>query len=93
MEDGRDNDQFKGMCLEKKERGSDYIHCYDDLPPLVRKRLRDSPFNLCPACIQLKILGVKPNGFSGYTQGPPKEPFQAIQEFEQEIRRQDAHGL
>jgi hypothetical protein len=24
---------------------------FDTLPPPVRRRLRDSPFNLCPACL------------------------------------------
>jgi hypothetical protein len=29
---------------------------YDDLPATVRRRLRESPFNICPACMQLYVL-------------------------------------
>jgi hypothetical protein len=29
---------------------------FDGLPPVVRRRLRDSAFNLCPACLQTEVL-------------------------------------
>jgi hypothetical protein len=31
-------------------------HYFDALPPAVRRRLRDSPFNLCPACLVTEFL-------------------------------------
>jgi hypothetical protein len=29
---------------------------FDDLPPAVRRRLREAPFNICPACLQTEVL-------------------------------------
>ena len=29
---------------------------FDNLPVAVRERLRQSPFNLCPACLQTEVL-------------------------------------
>lgn len=84
--------QFAGMCLQNGTTGSNYIHHYDEFSPAVRDRIRRSPFNICPACIQLQVNGRK-FVVGGIIKVPPKNPFQAIEEFEQEIRRQDAHGI
>jgi hypothetical protein len=29
---------------------------FDDLPVPVRRRLRSSPFNICPACLQTEVV-------------------------------------
>lgn len=29
---------------------------YDNLPVVVRQRLRSSPFNICPACLQIEVM-------------------------------------
>lgn len=35
---------------------------YDTLPRTVRQRLRDAPFNLCPACLVTEFLPEVPEG-------------------------------
>jgi hypothetical protein len=44
------SNKFQGLCLVAVE-GYRLMEHYDYLPPMVRKRLQDSPFNLCPACV------------------------------------------
>jgi len=55
---------------------------FDDLPVTVRRRLRSSPFNLCPACLQLEILPkvTKPGTVE-------QRLFTAIQIMEAEVRK------
>jgi hypothetical protein len=31
-------------------------HYFDGLPPTVRRRLCESPFNVCPACLATEVL-------------------------------------
>jgi len=45
--------RFQGLCLEAEE-GWKHMSSYDKMPPDIRKRLRESPFNLCPACVIMK---------------------------------------
>jgi hypothetical protein len=40
-------------CLTADE-GHLWMHCYDPLPPAVRHRLATSPYNLCPACVDIE---------------------------------------
>jgi hypothetical protein len=42
-------------CLIGDE-GHVWIGSYDKLPPAVRLRLRESPFNLCAACLVFYVL-------------------------------------
>jgi hypothetical protein len=35
------------------DEGSVWIHELDDLPPLVRRRLANSRFNICPTCVEM----------------------------------------
>lgn len=42
--------KFQGLCLIQGE-GWMYMQAYDYLHPEIRQRLRDSPFNLCAACV------------------------------------------
>jgi hypothetical protein len=36
------------------DAGHVWIHYYDALPGAVRKRLRESPFNVCAACLTIE---------------------------------------
>lgn len=38
------------------DEGHVWIRHYDTMPPAVRKRLRSSAFNICPACLESYIL-------------------------------------
>lgn len=40
---------------------------FDTLPPSVRRRLRDSPFNLCPACLVTKFMPKVRSRHPGYS--------------------------
>jgi hypothetical protein len=42
-------------CLTGDE-GHVWIRSFDELPPAVRQRLRESPFNLCAACLVSFVL-------------------------------------
>jgi hypothetical protein len=48
-----DPDGKQVRCLTA-DAGHVWIHAYDKLPPLVRKRLAESPFNLCAACMDIE---------------------------------------
>jgi hypothetical protein len=50
---------------------------FDDFPPHIRQRLRDSPYNLCAKCI------LEAAGFSSY------ELLRAIEKMEAAIREED----
>lgn len=45
-----DRNLFQGKCLLSTE-GFRHMPIFDRFPPLVRERLRNSPFNLCAACV------------------------------------------
>jgi len=36
------------------DEGSVWIHGLDELPPLVRRRLADARYNICPTCLSLE---------------------------------------
>ena len=65
------------------DRGHVWIESYDALPPVVRKRLRNSPFNLCAACLVMFVL---PKVRRKY---PTREKalFAAIEIMEAEVRK------
>ena len=48
-----DPDGKQVRCLTA-DAGHVWIHAYDKLPPPVRKRLAESPFNLCAACMDIE---------------------------------------
>jgi hypothetical protein len=54
---------------------------FDTLPPAVRRRLRQSTFNLCPACLVTEFL---PKVRS--QQSREKALFKAIEVMEQEVQ-------
>jgi hypothetical protein len=37
------------------DEGSVWIHGLDQLPPLVRRRLADARFNICPTCVDIEV--------------------------------------
>ena len=47
--DGR---QVRCMTFDE---GSVWIHRLDELPPLVRRRLADARFNICPTCVDIEV--------------------------------------
>lgn len=73
-----DRDRFQGLCLQSED-GWEFMSTFDEMPWEVRNELRNSPFNLCPAC----VFDV------AYKIGSSCEPFfliKAIREMEQMIR-------
>ena len=52
-----DPDGKQVRCLTADE-GHVWMHTYDELPPSVRRRLAESPFNLCPACMAIEAHNV-----------------------------------
>jgi hypothetical protein len=52
---GLDARQVKCLTLDA---GHVWIHAYDRLPPRVRQRMADSPFNICPACMDIEAHSV-----------------------------------
>jgi hypothetical protein len=61
---------------------------FDTLPVAVRRRLRNSPYNLCPACLVTEFLPqvkAKQHGLSR-----EQALFVAVQIMESEVRRGDA---
>jgi hypothetical protein len=57
---------------------------FDTLPLAVRQRLRGSPFNLCPACLQTEVLPKMKRKY------PTREKalFAAIEVMEAEVRKE-----
>jgi hypothetical protein len=53
----RDPDGAQVRCLTSDE-GHVWIHTYDKLPPPVRRRLAESAFNLCAACLDIEAHAV-----------------------------------
>lgn len=49
-------DQVPGTCLENTRPGQ-WMHLYDTLPPQLRRRVAESPFNLCAACLTSSFEG------------------------------------
>lgn len=58
---------------------------FDTLPSAVRQRLRQSPFNICPACLVTKFAP-KISKVKGSRQ-PERALFAAIEIMEAEVRR------
>jgi hypothetical protein len=53
MEQRADLDGRQVKCLTP-DAGHVWIHYYDRLPPPVRRRMAESAFNLCPACMDIE---------------------------------------
>jgi hypothetical protein len=83
----------KSMSGEKEQ-----IHCwisseghlwmrgyFDTLPSAVRQRLRQSPFNICPACLVTKFAP-KISKIKGSRQ-PERALFAAIEVMEAQVRK------
>ena len=48
--------RFQGKCFVALE-GKDFMYVYDNMPTSVRERLKNSPFNICPACVMTEFDG------------------------------------
>jgi hypothetical protein len=73
-------------CLIGDE-GHVWIKNYDALPPAARQRLRESPFNLCAACLVMFVLPEVKRKHPSYTHN--KALFAAIEMMEAEVRKED----
>lgn len=45
------NEEIEQVFCMTAEAGRVWIHAYDDLPVSVRRRMRNSHFNICAACL------------------------------------------
>lgn len=64
------------LCLVQDDNGPVYTRdFYDHMPPHVRRRLAESPFNLCAACVQQAMY----NGV---------DPYEVIAEMERILRQE-----
>jgi len=47
-------DKFQGTCLVNEDgAGAKYMYDFDQFPKNIRKRISESPFNLCCACVEM----------------------------------------
>jgi hypothetical protein len=77
----KDDDELQVRCFTG-DQGHVWIKCYDKLPPKVRLRLRESTYNLCPACLVGYFLPeVRPGG------SEQQRLFTAIEIMEATVRR------
>jgi hypothetical protein len=53
MEQRADLEGRQVKCLTA-DAGHVWMHCFDPLPPVVRRRLAESCFNICPACMDIE---------------------------------------
>jgi hypothetical protein len=88
MEDGRTLEGRQVKCLTADE-GHVWMHSYDGLPPAVRRRLAESPFNICAACMGIEAHKATPKR-------KERKPsiatyFAVIERIEQQLQEQD-HG-
>jgi hypothetical protein len=84
-EQGREQEVMQVKCLTGDE-GHVWIGSYDELPPAVRQRLRNSPFNLCAACLVAFVLPDVQRRHRSYTR--VKALFAAIDIMETEVRKE-----
>ena len=63
-------------------------HYFDSLPLAVRQRLRNSPFNICPACLVTKSLRVMQRQHPNWTR--ERLLFAAIEAMEAMVRKSKA---
>jgi hypothetical protein len=73
--------RFQGLCLESDEGWVYMRDGYDRFSPAVRKRLRESPFNLCSACVYQQS-----SRFFAHEHNRDRRYFAAIEMMEEQIR-------
>jgi len=64
---GKDDDVNQTFCLIATGGHLWMKGYYDRFPPRVRQRLRESRYNLCPACLETEILPKVQTRFPKYT--------------------------
>jgi hypothetical protein len=77
--------EIQVKCFTNDE-GHVWIESYDSLPSAVRQRLRNSPFNLCAACLKSFVLPKVRRQHPNYTR--EKALFAAIEVMEAEVRKE-----
>jgi hypothetical protein len=84
------NDEIDQVYCLTADDGRVWIHVFDTLPVAVRRRLRNSPFNLCAACLVTFVL---PEVRSNHPKlSREKALFAAIGVMEARVRRQLKRG-
>jgi hypothetical protein len=78
--------EIQVKCLTGDE-GHVWIKSYDALPSVVRKRLRNSPFNLCAACLVMFVLPKVQKRHPSYAD--EQALFTAIEMMEVEVRKEE----
>jgi hypothetical protein len=82
-----DNNKINQTKCLINSAGHEWMENYfDTLPARVRQRLRSSPFNLCPACLQLEVLPKVRDKQRGLS--PEQALFVAVQVMESEVRKE-----
>jgi hypothetical protein len=56
MKRTKQNDEIDQVFCLTGDQGHVWIHAYDALRPVVRRRLRTSRYNLCAACLTTYVL-------------------------------------
>lgn len=73
---------FQGKCLQSTNGATWMVSHFDGMPSSIRRRLRESPFNLCAACVgDLALAKVMRNSM-----GMEKAYLSSINEMEEMIR-------
>jgi len=65
------------ICWESTEGRKWMTYYFDKWPPEVRERLRNSPYNICAACIDNRLIDTD------------NDYFQAIKYLEDKIRKEE----
>ena len=77
-------DVLQVKCFISDE-GHVWISSYDKLPATVRQRLRNSPFNLCAACLMAYVLPKVKRRHPNLTR--EKQLFAAVEIMEEQVRK------
>ena len=82
------NEQTTLGCLVDANGREWMVQAFDSLPPEVRAVLRDHPFNLCAACVSIKVWEVAAQRRPlKRLEARPADYLEAIRVMEGEIRR------
>lgn len=88
VKQNKQNDEInQTKCLINSEGHLWMDNYFDTLPAAVRRRLRNSPFNLCPACLALEVLPEVRRKHPNYS--AEKALLAAIEVMEAEVRKSE----
>jgi hypothetical protein len=80
----KQNDETQVFCMTSDE-GHVWMHVFDTLPVSVRRRLRNSPYNCCAACLEAFVLPKVQAKHRGYSR--EQALLVAVEVMQAEIRR------